>query len=73
MLFFAANPIEQNSGGFVGGVLGDKLAAEGLGENGLVEPVAEFEGFLVFGFDLGDRFEEFFDSEDNFFLFFNWW
>jgi hypothetical protein len=54
-LFFGLNPIEQNIGGFVGGVLGDEVAAEGLGEDGLVETIAEFDGFLVFGFDLGDR------------------
>ena len=35
---------EQRLGGFVSGVLWDQLAAEGLGQQALVEPVEQMRG-----------------------------
>ncbi len=55
--------------GFVAGVLGDEVAAEGFGEEGGGELVHLGLGFGVAGFDLVGEGEEGFDTADDFVLF----
>ena len=54
------------------GVLGDKLAAEGLGEQGGCQPLDLGAGCGVAGFEAIGVGEERFDAADNLRLFLKW-
>ena len=66
---FRLDPLQQLCGGFVVGVLGDELPAEGLGEDGLGQLVHVGLGFLVALLDVVGDLEEGFDAADDFVLF----
>ena len=72
LLFFAffLYPLQQLRSGFVVGVLGDELTAEGLGKDGLGQFVDVGLGFFVALLDVVGDFEEGFDATDDFMLFF---
>ena len=63
------NPLQQLRSGFVVGVLGDELPAEGLGEDGLGQLVDVGFGFLVTLLDVVGDFKKGFDAADDFVLF----
>ena len=64
---------EEFGSGFIRGVLGDKFACEGFGEDALIQPVGEFQGLLGLGGEAVDFGEGCFDPTDDFALFINLW
>jgi hypothetical protein len=50
----AADAVEEDGGGLVGGVLGDEVAAEGLGEDGAIELAEDAHLLRDFGCKFSD-------------------
>ena len=67
------DPLQQNARGFVVRVLGNELAAEGLGQQGWGEAIDDLAGGCEAGFELVGEGEEGFNAVNNFVLLFNTW
>ncbi len=70
---FLANAIEEDGGGLVIMILGDKFTMEGFGEDGLIYGVKVLLYLGIPFLDLASDFEKLFNAFDDFVLFGNWW